>query len=142
MFLIILILFIIALLLAFAFVRLTMTSPERMARREKANEDRLMWWYRAMLTALEGSRIRYEAGETCVMFAQRALERGACTEEFVRFSKLVAMRRYSESESAKEDFRIADNAYRGIKHLMRLPSKIRWYARRIFSGIGRVNQVP
>lgn len=137
-----LILILLAALTALVYGRLIMTSPERMAKKEKTNEDRLMYWYRAMLTALEAGRIRYETGETPKTYAVRVLERGACTEEFVRFSAIVSMRRYSESDATSEDFRIADNAYRGIKHLMKLPAKFRWYARRILRGIGRVNQIP
>ncbi len=140
--LIFLILLILAALIAFVYVRLVSTAPERMAKKEKTNEDKLMYWYRAMLTALEAGRIRYEAGETPVAFAGRALERRACTEEFVRFSTIVSVRRYSESNATSEDFRIADNAYRGVRHLMKLPAKFRWYARRILRGIGRVNQIP
>ena len=113
-----------------------------MAQRERNSEDKLMFWYRAMLTALEASLIRYEAGETPMTFAQRALERKACNEEFLYFSAIVAKRRYSESEAMKEDFGCASNAYRAIVHLMRIPARIRWYLRRIMQGIGHVNQVP
>ncbi|MBQ5770579.1 MAG: DUF4129 domain-containing protein, partial [Clostridia bacterium] len=140
--LLLLILLLLSATAAFVYVRLSSTSPERMAKRQKQNEDKLMYWYRAMLTALEAGRIRYEAGETPLTFARRALERGGCTEEFIRFSMIVSMRRYSESDATNEDFRVADDAYRGIRHLMKLPSRFRWYARRILRGIGHVKQVP
>lgn len=140
--LIVAIILILLALCAFVYLRLYKTAPERMTQRERNSEDKLMFWYRAMLTALEASLIRYEAGETPMTFAQRALERKACNEEFLRFSAIVAKRRYSESEAMKEDFGCASNAYRAIVHLMRIPARIRWYLRRIMQGIGHVNQVP
>ncbi len=141
-FLILLILFAFLALMAFAYLRLMRTSPVFMAKKEKNPEDALMYWYRAMLTQLESMHIRYEAGETPVAFAKRALERHAANEEFVRFSLIVSMRRYSETEASKEDFSLAESAYLGISHLMRMPAKFRWAVRRILRGIGRVNQIP
>lgn len=140
--LILFILLLLAAALAAAYYRLSVTSPERAAKNEKNPEDRLMFWYRAMLTALESERMRYEAGETPVSFARRALERGVCTEAFFLFSGIVSMRRYSESAAASGDYEVAENAYRGIRHLMRPRAKIRWYLRRILRGVGRVNQIP
>ncbi len=141
-FLILLILFAILALMAFAYLRLIRTSPVYMAKKEKNPEDALMYWYRAMLTQLEAMRVHYEAGETPVAFARRALERRAASEEFVRFSLIVSMRRYSETEASGEDLSLAESAYLGIKHLMRAPAKVRWLLRRITRGIGRVNQIP
>ncbi|MBE5792574.1 MAG: hypothetical protein E7322_10520 [Clostridiales bacterium] len=137
-----LILFAILALMAYAYLRLMRTSPVYVAKKEKNPEDMLMYWYRAMLTQLDVMRVHYEAGETPVAFARRALERRAANEEFVRFSLIVSMRRYSETEASKEDFSLAESAYLGISHLMRMPAKFRWAVRRILRGIGRVNQIP
>ncbi len=141
-FLVLLILIVIIAFICFVYLRLLRTSPIYMAKKEKNKEDALMYWYRAMLTQLEAMRIRYEAGETPAAFARRVLERRCANEEFVRFSLIVSMRRYSETEASKEDFSLAESAYMGIRHLMRIPAKFRWAVRRIMRGIGRVNQIP
>lgn len=141
-FLIWFVLFAILALICLICLRLRGTSPIYMAKKERNKEDALMYWYRAMLTQLEAMRVSYEAGETPAAFARRALERHAANEEFVRFSMIVSMRRYSETEASKEDLSLAESAYLGIKHLMRAPAKFRWAIRRILRGIGRVNQIP
>ena len=128
--------------IAFVWYRLTVTRPEQAERRMKNAEDRLMCWYRAMLTALEASALRYEAGDTPITFASRALERRMCTEEFTHFSDIVTRRRYSESTATNEEYKTAAYAYKGIVRLMPLFARIRWYIRRILRGIGRVNQIP
>ena len=141
-FLILLILLALLAFICFVCLRLLRTSPIYMAKKERCKEDALMYWYRAMLTQLEAMRIRYEAGETPVAFAKRALERGTVNEEFVRFSMIVSMRRYSETEADGEDLLLAEGAYLDIRRLMRTPAKVRWAVRRILRGIGRVNQIP
>lgn len=132
----------IVLLVLFVIIRLRQTDPVIMEKKMRNTEDKLMLWYRCMLTSLENVNVRYEAGDTPSAFSERALERRACTEEFVRFTEVVSRRRYSESCATKEEYRIAENAYRGIVHLMPAVAKIRWYIRRIVRGIGNVNQIP
>ena len=101
-----------------------------------------MCWYRAMLAALAARGARYENGDTPESFANRALAGGACTEDFVRFSREVARIRYAEREADNETYALAKRAYRGVAARMNPRQRCRWLARRVLAGIGPLHSVP
>lgn len=140
--LLILLLALIAALALLIRARIRNTHPAAMARAEKNAENRLMIWYRAMLTALAASGISYENGMTPVLFAEKARAANACTDDFAAFSREVARCRYAETQAAEETYRLASRAYAGIRARMRWTAKIRWTVRRVFFGIGRLDPVP
>lgn len=121
--------------------RLRATNPF-FAAEALGGEDRLMFWYRAMLTALSQAGIRYEPGDTPSSVAARALERGVCTETFVAFSAAVAVCRYAARPADRQTYALARDAYRGIVGRMKRAAKLKWMTRRILHGIGSVGQVP
>lgn len=122
--------------------RIRLTDPANMAKGETNSENRLMIWYRAMLTALGASGLVYEIGLTPAAFAEKAQTAGLCTEDFALFSKEVARCRYAEAEADGETYRLAERAYAGIGKRMRRAAKIRWLVKRVISGIGKLDPVP
>ena len=121
--------------------RLRATDPLSASER-LSGEDRLMLWYRAMLTALSQTGIRYEPGDTPSSLAARALERGACTESFVAFSAAVAVCRYAVRPADRQTYALAKDAYLGIVGRMKPATRVRWMTQRVLHGIGSVGQVP
>jgi len=131
-----------ALVFAWIVLRLRTTLPENIAKKADNDTDRLMSWYRAMLTALEASSLRYGNGETPVSFAQRAAEADACDEAFEAFSALVSECMYAEINADDSVFDAASAAYKGIVSRMSCVKRIRWRIGRIVRGIGRLHPVP
>ena len=92
-----------ALVFAWIVLRLRATLPENIAKKADNDTDRLMSWYRAMLTALEASSLRYGNGETPVSFAQRAAEADACDEAFEALDRSLMHFKAFESLCAKDE---------------------------------------
>lgn len=132
----------VALFLLWIRMRITKTTPQYLEERVKSEEDRLMLWYRSILTALSAAGIRYENGETPESFARRAVETGSAGEDFVAFSKCVALCRYAQTDATDAAYKLADKAYRGVVRRMKLKSKYRWIMIRVFKGVGRLHIVP
>ena len=122
--------------------RLKNTDPGRMALCQREEEDRVMYWYRAMLTALEASGLRYENGDTPASHAERALNMGLCDEAFSDFAAEIARSRYAETAPSSGGLELASRAYRVIVKRMRARDRVRWLARRVFHGIGPLKPVP
>lgn len=121
--------------------RLKATDPLSGSERF-SGEDRLMFWYRAMLTALSQAGVRYEPGDTPSSLAARALERGACTEAFVAFSAAVAVCRYAARPADRQTYALARDAYLGIVGRMKPAARMKWRTQRVLHGVGPVGQVP
>lgn len=113
-----------------------------MALCQREEEDRVMYWYRAMLTALEASGLRYENGDTPASHAERALNMGLCDEAFSDFAAEIARSRYAETAPSSGGLELASRAYRVIVKRMRARDRVRWLARRVFHGIGPLKPVP
>lgn len=138
-----LLLLVLLLLAAVLLVRRRLRETNPLSISEKlGGEDRLMLWYRAMLTALSQAGIRYEPGDTPASLAARALERGACTETFVAFSAAVAVCRYAARPADRQTYTLARDAYLGIVGRMKPAARVKWMTRRVLHGIGSVGQVP
>ncbi len=139
--LLILLLLVIAAVVLLVRRRLKATDPLSVSEKF-SGEDRLMLWYRAMLTALSQAGVRYEPGDTPSSLAARALERGACTEAFVAFSAAVAVCRYAARPADKQTYALARDAYLGIVGRMKPAARMKWRAQRVLHGVGSVGQVP
>ncbi len=139
--LLILLLLVIAAAVLLVHKRLKATDPLSVSEKFRG-EDRLMLWYRAMLTALSQAGVRYEPGDTPSSLAARALERGACTEAFIAFSAAVAVCRYAARPADKQTYALARDAYLGIVGRMKPAARMKWRAQRVLHGVGSVGQVP
>ncbi len=139
--LLILLLLVIAAAVLLVHKRLKATDPLSVSEKF-SGEDRLMLWYRAMLTALSQAGVRYEPGDTPSSLAARALERGACTEAFIAFSAAVAVCRYAARPADRQTYALARDAYLGIVGRMKPAARMKWRAQRVLHGVGSVGQVP
>lgn len=139
--LLILLLLVIAAAVLLVHKRLKATDPLSVSEKF-SGEDRLMLWYRAMLTALSQAGVRYEPGDTPSSLAARALERGACTEVFIAFSAAVAVCRYAARPADRQTYALARDAYLGIVGRMKPAARMKWRAQRVLHGVGSVGQVP
>ncbi len=139
---ILLIMLLLALLVLFVRMRLINTRPNEIAKKLSNDEDKLMCWYRAMLTALSASGIVYATGETPAAFAERALASNACGDEFVMFSAEVAYLQYSESSADKRVYALAESAYSGIVKRLKVKNRLRWLSVRALKGIGKLRPIP
>ncbi len=137
-----LVILLLALLALLIRARLIRTRPAEIAKKLSSDEDKLMCWYRAMLTALSASGIVYVTGDTPSAFAERALASGACGAEFAAFSAEVARLRYSESSADKRVYALAETAYAGILKRLRPKNKLKWLTSRALRGIGRLRPIP
>ncbi len=138
-----LILLLLVIAAAVLLVRRRLKATDPLSVSEKfSGEDRLMLWYRAMLTALSQAGVRYEPGDTPSSLAARALERGACTEAFIAFSAAVAVCRYAARPADKQTYALARDAYLGIVGRMKPAARMKWRAQRVLHGVGSVGQVP
>ena len=138
-----LILLLLVIAAAVLLVRRRLKATDPLSVSEKfSGEDRLMLWYRAMLTALSQAGVRYEPGDTPSSLAARALERGACTEAFIAFSAAVAVCRYAARPADKQTYALARDAYLGIVGRMKSAARMKWRVQRVLHGVGSVGQVP
>ena len=138
-----LILLLLVIAAAVLLVRRRLKATDPLSVSEKfSGEDRLMLWYRAMLTALSQAGVRYEPGDTPSSLAARALERGACTEAFIAFSAAVAVCRYAARPADRQTYALARDAYLGIVGRMKPAARMKWRAQRVLHGVGSVGQVP
>lgn len=138
-----LILLLLVIAAAVLLVRRRLKATDPLSVSEKfSGEDRLMLWYRAMLTALSQAGVRYEPGDTPSSLAARALERGACTEAFIAFSAAVAVCRYAARPADRQTYALARDAYLGIVGRMKPAARMKWQAQRVLHGVGSVGQVP
>lgn len=138
---ILLILILLALLVLWVKSRLDKTNPVRLSAKAKTVRQASMILYRSCLTLLAQMGLSPLSGETPGAFARRV---GAQTgnEAFVAFSDQVAMMAYSRSGTSRETVEIGRRAYAAFEKGMKRGEKMRFFATRLFKGLGEFESIP
>lgn len=134
-----LILLLIALIVA---LRLYMSTPRYAVRRAQTSADRLMVYYRALLTVLEMQGQVPESSETPTAFAARLAGEKLAAQSFVTFTEIVVRSRYAGQAVTPEMCAAGAAAYADAVKSLHLREKLRWYRRRVRQGMGDVHQIP
>ena len=137
--LLLLLLIVIALIVA---LRLYISTPRFEVRRARSAADKLMVYYRALLTVLEMQGQAPISGETPTAFARRLADEKLAAPSLVSFTEAVVMSRYAGSKVTPEMCLMGADAYADAVHSLRLGERMRWYRRRIRHGMGSVKQIP
>ena len=132
------------LLIAFLLVRrrLEKTNPVRMAAAEKDGVRAAMILYRSILTLLQQLGQAPLSGETPEAFAERIAKNGLENADFTAFSHAVAMNRYAGRKVDKDMLVSGARAYHGFEKKLGRVERIRFAARRLFSGLGDFEAIP
>lgn len=131
------------LLLAMLLVRrYMMTEPGRLADRQKKAENKLMVWYRAVLTLLMRSGFVPEGGETPEQFAVRLVGANAAPEQLIELARAVERQQYARSGADNEALELAETVYGLLLNQMKPIDRVRWEMYRIMKGIGNFRQIP
>lgn len=136
------ILLLILLLIGIAALRLYMSTPRYQARKARTAADKLMVYYRALLTILEMQGQVPMSGETPAAFAQRLTDEKLAAPSFAAFTDAVVHSRYAGQPASPDMCLMGISAYDDAVKAMRLREKLRWYRRRIRHGMGSVQHIP
>lgn len=138
--LLILLLIIIALLLIA--IRLLISTPRHIIRRVHNAPDKIMVYYRAILTVLEMQGQAPMSGETPAAFAERLTAAKLAAPSFKEFTDIVVRSRYAGIAVTLDMCSAGAAAYEAAVRSLHIAERLRWYRRRITHGIGSIKQIP
>ena len=142
---ILLILLLIAILVALALLlRERIKSSDPVALHQAATDDasRLAIWYRALLTLLHAQGQMPNPSETPAQFAARLSENGLCDPAFKQLADQFTINRYANVLPERGIYKAAQSAYKAQIQTLKPLERLNWWRKRIFSGIGNVEQIP
>lgn len=129
-------------LAAIVALRLYVTTPRHAARRAQTSADRLMVYYRAVLTVLEMQGQVPASGETPAAFAARLEGDRQAAQAFAALTEAVVRAQYAGQQVTPDMCAAGVAAYAAAVKSLRLVEKLRWYRRRVRHGIGDVHRIP
>lgn len=135
-------LLILLLIAAIVALRLYISTPRYAVRKAQTSADKLMVYYRALLTVLEMQGQVPESGETPTAFAARLAGEKLAAQSFVTFTEIVVRSRYAGQSVTPEMCAAGATAYVEAVKSLHLREKLRWYRRRVRQGMGNVHQIP
>lgn len=137
-----LIMLLLALLIAFIVIRLMWSTPHHALLTAHSPADRLMVYYRAVLTVLAMQGQVPLSGETPSAFAERLTAEKLAPPSFTAFTDAVVRSRYAGMNVTSEMYASGVTAYADVVRSLNAREKLRWYRRRIRHGMGNVKQIP
>lgn len=125
-------LLVLALLIA---LRLWLTSPRRLALRQRSARDALLIWYCAIRQALSCMSICAAPGEAPATFLLRAEQALSGNPLMTPLGKALCIARYSSRKPKSSQVKSAGETYRALLRRLTLRQKIGLYAQRLLHGI-------
>lgn len=118
------------------------TRPEAYAAVAKEPQERLMVWYRILLTILDLRGRGASAGETPAQMAARLEASGYGSESITKFLQVVTVCRYGAGEPNESAMALAAQACRDACRGMRRLERLRLLTRRMTKGFGDYKSIP
>jgi len=123
-------------------MRWNATNPRALANRQKTDKERLMMWYRAILTLLMQCGYVPEGGETPERFARRLMQTEAAPAEMLELTYAVERQQYANTAPDRGTLQLAQTVYEGILGQMKPKARCRWLMYRLLHGIGDFRKIP
>jgi len=130
-----LLLFLFALLIAFAVVRFMLTSPAYRAAHARHTGEALLVWYDAVCDVLFCHGITPELSEAPATFLTRAQQSFDLHIDFSALVRAVCVAQYSSHKLKRAQVLKAEKTYRTLFSSLRISQKLRFFIRRFRFGI-------